>query len=322
MSDQRIYDGTGASAFSGGNYISVDDNEKKGAAREVFFRFADERMDANGKPFTAVTGFFDGLSIERKPEKGKLPARWEYQIGISMLDEGAPKTFRLQISSHWKSPAVGQVMNALAGIIAAERYPQNVKITVSVYAKKSKTDEMVTNMSVRIGGGFAPTKFPWDEENKCHVGVPRDMSELEVFWYGEAVQIATKFPLSGSTPPTITDAPVTAGVIPPPVNTGTAVEPSPEENLRKFKTWLNGKLNEVVDPLLAVTQLQTIFKSAHQKRPDNKTMLDFAGYSLGVLFSDLMARYQDVTGDVNGTIDPKSGMITPGKPADDGDLPF
>lgn len=325
MSTPRDYGGTGATSQGGKKYISIGGLKTDTA----YLKFQDNRVAPDGKPYTAFSGYFDGLEVTHRAAsiEDDLPERDEAKIALTVMEGGNEQTYLIGISSHWKNPAFGQAINSLAGL--SDRMPnmREAKIAVSVYMKTKPGKRPSLNISIRREGQFLPQRFPFDEATSTSPGVP-PLDQQGDFWVGIAKELAAKYPVavasgSVSEPDPSNEAPKSADVTPP--TTASAPPPpppaAPAQDMRKiFGEFLSKDLIAITEkyPALVATALKLIFAKVAQKK-DGKAFYERGEWTLNEVLSELRNRYIQITGDQDCTIT-ADGLVHPSVKSDD--LPF
>lgn len=193
------------------------------------------RLGKNGRHFTEFVGQLVGMYPPKfKTREGDLPDRYEYGILLKAMDpeDNQVRTFLLQLSSHWKSPIVSDIINPLAWV--ASNPDHNKLVRISVYSKKPKDGRAVMRAKVTDGNSldtqtWLPAKYPWvgDHDNGKFEGVPepttdsqgkKDFSSISDFWHKEILEMVKIFgtqapaerQTSNPTPPPATTAPIPA----------------------------------------------------------------------------------------------------------------
>ena len=256
--DDVDYGRTGESNGSNFKYINLTLHKSGPKADQAEMRFGKD-----GKHFSEFVGKFLGMTEPKsKPAEGDLPARWEYGIILRSRDseDGQVKNFLLQLSSHWKSPIVSDIVNHLAWL--AENPSHNGLIRIRVYAKKPAGKRAVMRAFVSDGNSDdtsarLPSKYPWvgDRDNGKFEGVPepttdamgqKDFSTIANFWHQEILHIARA--TQGSQPVTTTQpvptqvqhtAATTTATMPPPATNGAKTSSRIQDAL----AWLQKKVN-------------------------------------------------------------------------------
>ena len=334
MSTPRDYGGTGATNQGGRKYISIEGKNTDTA----YLEFQDNRVGSDGKPYTAFSGYFDGIEVSHRAAsiEHDLPEREEIKIALTVMEKGKEQTYLIGMSSHWKNPAVGQAINALAGAHDLGGNLRDMRLAFSVWMKTKPGKRPSLQVSLRKDGQFLPQRFPFDKDTQSSPGVP-PLNEQTEFWLKIARELEAAYPVAVaagtvSEPepgPATSSAPAAnippANTPPPPPAQLPAPPPSvsaPDAGMRKmFADYLSEKLLAIkeTDPGLVATELRLVFANVAQKK-DGTAFYERGQWSLDEVLKDIRYRYVQITGDEGCTISPV-GVIFPSVKNSD-DLPF
>lgn len=224
MSNNQEFDygATGASEGRQITYIAIK-------AKDAKFQ-----IGKDGPLAPAFRGRLVDFKIRWIEEPGHvdIPPHWEYILGLKAMDveSGEVKDYAITFSSHWRSPATGSMLNALAGKLIQDP-SWNGAIEISIWASQMKNStRTLLNCKLRdLDGNAFPLKYPWDDVNREFTGMPKivsvgahetpDFTEQNAFLKAVADEIAGFFgndpgtkslpAQSQSQPSTTTAAPAT-----------------------------------------------------------------------------------------------------------------
>lgn len=177
---ERNYDNTGAGSAPA-NYIKID-------SKKAEFVIGD-------KSSPGFSGYFERLSMEwRKaiPEQ-QLPPRWEIKVFMSAKDpdDNTVKEYQVGISSHWKSPVMGNVLNALLGSLMDQGWNRYIRFFLFTKdAAKGGLPYCNIVCYKSASKEWSNYGYPFDEATKSWVGVPTEKEAETMFWLGVAKHIA------------------------------------------------------------------------------------------------------------------------------------
>lgn len=167
---------------SGGvGYITLD-------AENGTFKFQD------GTTASSIAVYLDRIDMEFKESIQRIPDRWHINLIVStkLKSDTTMRQYQVQLSSHWKSPIIPNLMNAIAGAMNTSEWedPEN-RFMILWTAKKPRQgkDDLPTALAFRseTRGDFLPNKYTWNEAGRFYEGgVPSDLAEVDKFWLSVA----------------------------------------------------------------------------------------------------------------------------------------
>lgn len=237
------------------NYINI--NAKAG------------KFNFRGEEKGVLSGYLDKVLCTEKEAltKDDIPQRWEITLLMSIANEaGEFVQYNVNLSTHWRSPLLSNVLNALVGQINTRHWqanPDERLIVISLYQKDadSSRPKLCAFLDCDNNRTRAKQAYPYNESINKFEGVPEfewDTPEgrkaIENFWLANAAYLAqqtggTVTSLAGpieTLPDSMEEVqtwkPVTGGVSgsKKPVKQESAK--LAESNLDKAKAWVTVKL--------------------------------------------------------------------------------
>lgn len=174
--ESRVGPRAGASV----GYITLD-------AENGNFKFQD------GSTTQTLSVYLDRIDLEFKPAIGRIPDRWHINMIVTTKSDTdtSMRPYQIQLSSHWKSPIVPNLMNGIAGAMDMPAWedPEN-RFMILWTARKPRQgkDDLPTASAFKseTRGDFLPNKFPWNENGRFYEGVPADLALADTFWLSVA----------------------------------------------------------------------------------------------------------------------------------------
>lgn len=168
---------TGASSGMNAAFINFDAKEGKwkvGTQLHDTIRFFLDQVDMEWRD--AVPGT-------------DIPVHWEIRlVGECDLGQGM-KQYNFTLSSHWRTPLLGNIVNALLGALQTEAWktnPRNRLVRLYTYLKQNSTNARSQSRAMLFGSDvkddFLPDMYPWDESALRFKGVPEDLESAHNFW--------------------------------------------------------------------------------------------------------------------------------------------
>lgn len=173
----RDHSRTGASSGINATFINFDGKVAK--------------WKINGELHDSISFYLDRVDMEwRDAVAGTdIPAHWEIRIvGECNLGEGV-KQYNFSLSSHWRTPLLGNIANALLGAMNTEAWksnPRNRLVRMYTYLRQNTTNARSQSRAMLFNSeakdDFMPDMYPWDDSAKRFQGVPDDLEKANDFW--------------------------------------------------------------------------------------------------------------------------------------------
>lgn len=251
------FNNTGASEGANLKYINIV-LHKTGEKQDQ----CEMRFGKSGKHFSEFVGQLIGIKAPKfKTAEGDLPARHEYGFVLKSKDteDGQIKNFLLQLSSHWKSPIVSDIVNPLSWVWGNPDH--NKLVRIRVYSIKPAGGRaimraIVSDANQADANQFMTCQFPWEGTKKegKFKGVPepatgtdgkKDWSTIANFWHEVILKMA------GATQPQAPAQPA-ATTPPPPVTPAAAPAPTPQLDPKTMSmsqralSWIKNKYGKLL----------------------------------------------------------------------------
>lgn len=194
MTDQREFEGTGPGAGRKMRYVGVGlyPSPQDPKVEQCLFNIRAENLKVDS---------FVGKIIELNPPRwreavDRIPPHWEYEIIIKAKgSDGNIHDYCFQISSHWKSPVMSNVINYLVGAYEMPTWDGFVELRAKTRKTQSGDNIMMVslfgkNVSIPAKYPFNTTTGQWELPVDIRDANGRlDFQKSAIFWHNEYVKI-------------------------------------------------------------------------------------------------------------------------------------